>query len=231
MKKAGKKVYVRRYEPYSSSTISSVSDFSSSASHGKWNMEVNRQAGLATKINICSLGNAPPNTNFASWNFDPEAKKKAKKKKEKEKRDKEKKREVGGHLSAKFAGMDTSAMLKTTPNELSATPATPQPALSSWEPLIESPSSADQSGLHGEPLNSSTSSDSGVPCIHGLLIGILVLSLIGLIIVAYFVVIRRTTEDTYDRETLMMKHPDARAILRMATKPYRLRHPTNKIDT
>ncbi|XP_037520803.2 uncharacterized protein LOC119397449 [Rhipicephalus sanguineus] len=125
MQKTGKNVCVRRYEPGSSSSISSVSDSSSSVADGKWKTVVNRQAGLATKINICSLGNAPPNTNFASWNFDPDADK-AKKKKKKEKRAKQKERGVDGQsqtgfLSAELAGMDTTAMLKTTPNEASAT--------------------------------------------------------------------------------------------------------------
>lgn len=244
MQKTGKNVSVRRYEPDSSSSISSVSDSSSSVADGKWKTVVNRQAGLATKINICSLGNAPPNTNFASWNFDPDLDK-AKKKKKKEKRAKQKERGVDGQsqtgfLSAELAGMDTTAMLKTTPNtasattpnEGSATPATTRPTTaSSMAPLFQSPSSVDHPGLHGEPLDSSESTDGGVPCVQGLLIGIMVLSVIGIIIVAYFAAIKYTTEEKPDRETQMVKHPDAGAILRMATKPYRLRHRTNGMKT
>lgn len=235
MKKAGKKVYVRRYEPNSSSTISSISDFSSSVADGKWNEEVNRQAGLATKINICSLGNLPPNTDLASWNFDPEAEKKARKKKKKKKLDIKKQPEANGApvsssrtrlLSGEFAGMDTSALLKTTPTEVSTTT---QPKVSSLQPLVELPTSAEQSGLHGVPRDLSSTTDSAVPCIHGLLIGVLVLSIIGLIIVAYFMATKTTTDEKNDGETI--QRLPARAILRLATKPHHLVHRRNGMKT
>ncbi|XP_070395797.1 uncharacterized protein [Dermacentor albipictus] len=236
MKKAGKKVYVRRYEPNSSSTISSISDFSSSVADGKWDREVNRQAGLVTKINICSLGNLPPYTDVASWNVDPEAERKAQKKKKK-KRDKKKRLEGNGAhtpvsssrtglLSAEFAGMDTSALVKTAPTEATTTT---QPKDSSLGPLVQLSSSPDQSGLHGIPRDSSSTTDSAVPCIHGLLIAVLVLSIIGLIIVAYFMATKSTTEGKNHGETIMRL--PARAILRMATKPHHQVHRRNEMKT
>ncbi|XP_075750480.1 uncharacterized protein LOC142817328 [Rhipicephalus microplus] len=237
VQKTGKKVFIRRGEPDTSSTVSSITDTSSSVADGKWKTVVNRQAGLATKINLCTMGNAAPNTNFASWNFDPDAEKaKKKKKKKKERRDKKKKREEDaerktGFLSAELARMDTTAMLKTTPNEASAASTATQTTPSSMTPLFRSPSSVDHSGLHGAPLDSSESTDSGVPCIQGLLIGILLLSVIGIIIVAYFAVVRYTTEENPDRETQMMKDPEARAIQRTATQTYHLRHRRNGMKT
>ncbi|XP_049528430.1 uncharacterized protein LOC125947544 [Dermacentor silvarum] len=122
--------------------------------------------------------------------------------------------------------MDTSALLKTTPTEVSTTT---QPKVSSLQPLVELPTSAEQSGLHGVPRDGSSTTDSAVPCIHGLLIGVLVLSIIGLIIVAYFMATKTTTDEKNDGETI--QRLPARAILRLATKPHHLVHRRNEMKT
>ncbi|KAL3222091.1 hypothetical protein MRX96_050109 [Rhipicephalus microplus] len=52
VQKTGKKVFIRRGEPDSSSTVSSITDTSSSVADGKWKTVVNRQLVYDTALSI-----------------------------------------------------------------------------------------------------------------------------------------------------------------------------------
>ncbi|XP_077486089.1 uncharacterized protein LOC144097211 [Amblyomma americanum] len=208
MKKTGNKVYVRRYRPppSSSSSISSISDFSSSVQDGKRTKEENRQAGLKQKINICSLAGFPPNADLASWGLDPDAEKKSRKKKKKRTREKENRRgsnSPGGISPAgELGGTETLSPFSTPSGPASAAPGW---AAYSMEPPLELPTSANQSGLHGLPVTEDKSSawETETPLLHAVLIGILVLSLVGLVVLAYLMASKSTVPEKPIGETVM----------------------------
>lgn len=187
--------YVKRYnQDSSSSSISSVSDFSSSVEDGKRYINEKRQAGVATQINICSGSGFPAGASVKSWDFDPdEEKAKKKKKREQEKERAEK---------AKLGGMGVSGTLC----------------------MESAPPSMVQSTTHGAPLNDSDPPprDSGMmvcgaPVIHVVLITVLIFSVTALLIIAA-IIFARSGSAEHDRAetevtiTTLQLHQAARKL-------------------
>lgn len=176
---AGTWAYMPTYhQDWSSSSISSVSDFSSSVEDGRKTTKMKREAGLATKINICSGSGFPAAASFKSWGFDPDEEK-AKKKRRKRQQKKE------GAAKAKLEGMGSPGTLGTAPTLETMVRSLPN---------NEDPSSVLPPAVHGLSLDDSklpTRSSSMTVCcggeasvLHLVLIAVLMFSIIALIIIA-----------------------------------------------
>lgn len=152
--------YVKRYnQDSSSSSISSVSDFSSSVEDGERNINEKKQAGLATQINICSGSGFPAGASVKSWDFDPdEEKAKKKKKREHEKESAEK---------AKLGGMGVPAMLRME----SAPPS-----------MVQSETPGAMLDDSDRPPRGSATMVCGAPVIHVVLITVLMFSVVALLV-------------------------------------------------